>query len=406
MKPWRACLVAAAAGGAADAADTAAAATTAATTADGRFDAAYAACSGRLLALYAAEVAPARAWPVVGAEPAHFPAFGLLVGSYGVYRESTLCDGVFDASVKQVVCACIAASNQCSFCSNGHAICARLGGQGGAFKLVRERTAEHIHDPRLRSICQWALAFPDAHAHAIRNPPPLAPRDACELLGSILHVLYKNVFVKIFVGLSVFPEDAPRPLRVAGSNAASLAVVNRLIGLLMARPRGVVPGRMKEVWSLLPTPFDPATVALPADLWWAAPNQGIADAIRFMVAEHERVERAWLLPAVAACVRRYVATEFGRPDRDAEPPWAAAAATPAAVGGADNAFLASFLLTVGLAAESVDAALLDDFRHRYRRTGAAELMLKEVVSWASWLAARRVVGWMAEHASPRPDGST
>lgn len=81
--------------------------------------------------------------------------------------------------------------NECVFCSNGHAVCARLGGQNGASKLVRDRNADHIEDERIRSICQWALSFPDKDSEAIRNPPPMSPRDACELLGSVLHVIYK-----------------------------------------------------------------------------------------------------------------------------------------------------------------------------------------------------------------------
>lgn len=209
----------------------------------------------------------------------------------------------------------------------------------------------------------------------------------------------RNVFVKLFVGSSVFPEDAPAAVRLAARNTVSLAVVNRLIIFSLAHRTNMVPGRMKEVWALLPTAFDPAHVELPADLWWAVPNQWFADAIRFMVADHDRVERTWLPPAVAACVRQYLETPFGRAERDMGPLWATEAVTAAAV-GEDNVFLASFLLTAALSAESVDEALLQDFRDRYLHVGTTDLMLKEVVSWASWMAARRVVAWMAERASP------
>jgi len=74
----------------------------------------------------------------------------------------------------------------------------------------------------------------------------------------------------------------------------------------------------------------------------------------------------------------------------------------AEVVGDDDAFLAAFLLTAGLSASAVGPPLLQAFRMRFRDRGAdVELMLREGLSWVAWTVARRVVGWMAAHASPR-----
>lgn len=209
------------------------------------------------------------------------------------------------------------------------------------------------------------------------------------------------MFAKIFVGKSAVPESFPLPIRVAGRNSVSLAALNRLMALSMSRPTDMVPGRMAEVWAKLPTPFDPASVELPGDLWWAEPNKNIAAAVRYMVAEEDRVERKWIPPPVAGCVRHYLATQYGRAGRSTRPMWAQEAVT-ADVVGEEDAFLVSFLLTAALASGTVDKPLLQAFRDRFRHVGApVELMLKEVISWAAWTTARAVVAWMAEHASPR-----
>eukprot|EP00168_Porphyra_purpurea_P020003 TRINITY_DN8220_c0_g1_i1.p3 TRINITY_DN8220_c0_g1~~TRINITY_DN8220_c0_g1_i1.p3 ORF type:complete len:206 (-),score=68.55 TRINITY_DN8220_c0_g1_i1:195-812(-) len=193
-----------------------------------------------------------------------------------------------------------------------------------------------------------------------------------------------------------------------------MAALNKAFAaFVIARPSKLAPGGCRQVWARLPDPFDPTAVALPDDLWWAAPNGQIADALRFVAAEQARAEARWLPPPVAACVRTYVATEYhgqvmggaddggGEDEGAATPAWATTAVATDVVGD-DDAFLTAFLLTAGLAASVVGPPLLQAFRTRFRDRGEdVELMLREGISWVAWTVARRTVGWMAVHASPR-----
>lgn len=75
-----------------------------------RIDPAYEECSAWLLEVFSQEVMACKDWDGWGISIAHFPAFTVFMGMYGLFREATLCDGVFERGVKEVVCACVSAS--------------------------------------------------------------------------------------------------------------------------------------------------------------------------------------------------------------------------------------------------------------------------------------------------------
>jgi len=257
-------------------------------------------------------------------------------------------------------------------------------------------------DDRLASFLAWARSFRFPHSPAVQSPPLLLPRDAVELLGTILQVLYKNAMVKLFVGMHPLPDAAPAALRALNKQPRMLAALNRLLALaFMKDAKSARPGRMAEVWSALPTPFHPAGVILPDDLRWSAPNGDIADALRFMHAEQERVRTALIPTCVSHAFVGWL-NAWGGAVPDARDDWAAALETEAVVAaGPDAVFLARFVAVAGVAAEQMPAGGLTEFRARWAGDDP-ELALKSVCSWASWMTARRVVAWMAAPLAAEP----
>lgn len=350
---------------------------------DPRIASEYAASSAAMLDLFSNEVLAVKRWPNWGIPEAHFPAFSSFLAVYGVWREATLVDGAFDRGIKEIICACVSISSSCNFCANGHAVCARLGGIEGALTLLRDRNAGHIQDERVRTLATWALAVRDPDSESVRHPPPMSPRDAAELLGSVIHAIYKNVFASIFVGAGRLPDAFPKPMRSASKYPLAMAGMNRMMQLcLMPRSKRATPRRIREVWAQLPTPFDPSSVVLPPDLWWSMPNEAIADALRFMVVEQGRIETRWLPPPVATGVSQFINTEYrGLSLSHTDGATAAAVAAMPDVVSEDDVFLASFLLSAALDSSAVRGDMLDQFRHRYEHLDeAVELMMREVIS--------------------------
>ena len=191
-------------------------------------------------------------------------------------------------------------------------------------------------------------------------------------------------------------------VRAPLKGGALLAALNRLLALaFMKDAKSARPGRMAEVWSALPTPFHPAGVILPDDLRWSAPNGDIADALRFMHAEQERVRTALIPTCVSHAFVGWL-NAWGGAVPDARDDWAAALETEAVVAaGPDAVFLARFVAVAGVAAEQMPAGGLTEFRARWAGDDP-ELALKSVCSWASWMTARRVVAWMAAPLATEP----
>lgn len=247
----------------------------------------------------------------------------------------------------------------------------------------------------------WARSFRSPDSVAIRVPPRLLPRDAVELLGTVLQILYKNNMVKLFVGQGPLPDAAPAVVRALNSRPRLLAALNRMIVLTFKDAKGSQPGQLKEVWAALPEPFTPAGRELPRDVRWALPNENVADALRFMHAEQERVRMRFIPTVVAAAFIGYLNAWRGQ-QPDAAIDWPAAIETEGVcAAGADTVFLARFVLVAGVAAAQMPKARLAEFTRRWSGDDP-ELALKSVCSWASWMVARRVVSWMAVRLASVP----
>jgi len=287
---------------------------------------------------------------------------------------------------------------------NGHALCARASGKSWSLRSSLVAANEEVNvtgDDRLASFLSWARSFRFPHSPAVQSPPLLLPRDAVELLGTLLQVLYKNAMVKLFVGLHPLPDAAPAALRALNKQPRMLAALNRLLVLAFKDAKSARRGRMAEVWSALPTPFHPAGVVLPDDLRWAAPNAHVADALRFMHVEQERV-RTTLIPSCVSDAFVGWLNAWAGAVPDARVDWAAAVETEAVqAAGPDAVFLARFVVVAGVAGEQMPAGGLDEFRARWAGHDP-ELALKSVCSWASWMTARRIVAWMAAPLAAEP----
>lgn len=371
---------------------------------DPRLAAAYARSNAALLAIFSDEYVETRQWSSWGPDAAHLPAFTLWAAWYGIYRESTVLSGVYERSLKEIVASTVSTANDCHFCGNGHALCARASGAVWSLRkslsAVKDDTV-NVADDRLASFLVWARSFRSPDSVAIRVPPRLLPRDAVELLGTILQTLYKNAMVKLFVGQGPLPDAAPAVVRALNSRPRLLAALNRMIALTFKDAKGSQPGRLKEVWAALPEPFTPAGWELPRDVRWALPNENVADALRFMHAEQERVRTRFIPTVVAAAFVGYLNAWRGQ-EPDAATDWPAAVETEGVrAAGDDTVFLARFVVVAGVATAQMPKARLAEFTRRW--SGAdPELALKSVCSWASWMAARRMVSWMAVRLASVP----
>ncbi|GAB0494197.1 hypothetical protein MMPV_005488 [Pyropia vietnamensis] len=372
---------------------------------DPRIPCAYARSNAELLTIFSDEYVETRQWSSWGPDAAHLPAFTLWAAWYGIYRESTVISGVYERNIKEIIASTVSVANGCQFCGNGHALCARAMGASWSLRKslsAAKDTSVDVMNERLASFLVWARSFRAPDSAAIRTPPLLLPRDAVELLGTILQVLYKNGMVKLFVGLGALPDAAPTVVRTLNNRPRLLAVLNQMLVYAIKDTKGSKPGRMKEVWETLPEPFSPAGVELPKDVRWSLPNENIADALRFMHTEQERVRTRFIPTVVSSAFLGFLnAWRGGVPNPATD--WPAAVETDSVkAAGPDTVFFARFVVVAGVAGEQMPKERLDEFLRRWRGVEQPDVALKSVCSWASWMVARRIVSWMAMPLAMEP----
>lgn len=295
----------------------------------------------------------------------HSPAPKLMAAVWSLLRE-TLLAGTVDRVKKEVVAATISQINACPFCVDAHTTMLHATGHHAVVDaLLRGETPSH--DPQLAALVQWTWA--NRLAPPTPLPPPFAPNDAPELLGTVFAFHYLNRMANVFLGDSFLP--LPTVLK-----GLTRRVVGATIGKSMVRslPAGS---------SLSFVPAAP----LPADLAWAQPNKVVSSALAGFSNVVEEAGLATLSTPVRLLAHQYLQRWQGAA------PGLSRRWVEDAIGDLPERerSAARLVLLTALAAYQVDAASIAAFRTHY----PTDQQLIEVTAWASWLAARRATSWFA-----------
>ncbi len=292
----------------------------------------------------------------------HSSAPELLAGVWHIFRES-LVAGEAPRYLKEAVATAVSESNRCPWCVDAHTIMLHAATRHDV--AVAMRRGREPKDSAAAAVVAWAKAS--------RPPQPeelvSQPFDAAwtpEFIGTAVSFHYVNRAVSALLG--------PSPLPFGGRLGA---VTSRIAGRWFAR---AVNRRAPST----STPNVPAQ--LPADLAWAAPAPAIAAAFAEFASSVNRAGAEALDHPTRALVEERVLAwngEFPPPtmswveellselDHEARP-------------GARIALLAA------LAPYQIDDQLISAFRAQ----GAGDARIVGAIAWASWVAARRVAGWL------------
>jgi alkylhydroperoxidase family enzyme len=299
----------------------------------------------------------------------HSPAPGPLAACWMMLRESLLADGRVQRGVKEAVAAAVSVGNSCPYCVTVHA--ATLTGllDASTSSAVSADDLGSIADPQVRAIARWArhsATRPDSQAPGA----PFSKEQAPELAGVAVAFHYLNRMVDIFLTDSPLPPAVP-----AMAHGGALRAFGWFTGA--AARASHPPGSSLE---LLPG------APLPPELWWAAGNPPVADALARACAAIEEAGRQHVPAAVRAAVTTRLAAWDGRPLGPSRS-WVESevSALPAGERAAGRLALLS-----ALASFQVDRSVIDPFR----REQAGDQALIATTSWASMAAARQVGSWL------------
>jgi AhpD family alkylhydroperoxidase len=291
----------------------------------------------------------------------------LLAGVWMAFRESFLAGGV-SRSAKEAVAATVSRLNQCPYCVEAHTMILSAAGEQEIADAISQGRDDHIPNPQVRALVQWAAATRSPDALIVQHPP-FSPQEAPEIIGTAVFFHYINRMVSVLLDKTLtFP-----------NNHWSSETLQQFVHWRFART-------MRQSYPAgNSVPFLPEA-ALPADLAWAETIPAIAAAFARFAAVVERVGAEVLSPVVRECVHAQIQTWKGE-DLGLSRHW-----VKQALNGLDAAAQAAGQLTLltALAPYQIDETVIERFRTYY--FGGEKLL--GALAWGSFTAARRIGTWL------------
>jgi len=296
----------------------------------------------------------------------------LLTASWAAFREPLVAAGHATRMSKEALAATVSRLNECTYCVDAHTIMLYGGGAASvATQLLGGESAERF-DAGFRELCQWAQD--SAAADTVPVAAPFAARQAPEYLGVLVYFHFLNRVINVLIDGSFLP-GSQRARRIA----------RRVGGRLMARnitarhAAGQAPG-------LAAAPGLP----LAPDLGWAAGSPGVASAFAALASATDAAAQRALSPAARAVVEQAVAGWRGEPHGPSAA-WVKQYLT--GVADADRPAVRLALLTALAPFQVAEGDVL-----AYRTAHPSDGEVLGLVSWAAFLAARRIGQWTAAAA--------
>ncbi len=309
----------------------------------------------------------------------HSPAPKVLAGVWSILRE-TLMVGQVDRALKEAVAAAVSKTNECPYCVDVHTSMLHATADHDAASAILRGDYDSIHDPQLNAIVQWVLANRTPNANGVL-PTPFSRSDAPEIIGTAIAFHYINRMANVFLGDTLVP--LPSAFR---------GLTGRLFGATAGK--SLIHHSLRQGDSLKFVP----TAKLPDDLRWAAGNSAVAGAFAGFAQVIEEVGNAVLPEQVRVLVSERVQAWNGEA-MGLNRRWVEDTVVDIKEAHRTAARLA---LLTALASYQVDPSIVEGFRSQY----PDDAQLIAATAWASFTAARRVSGWIAEPYVQQPASDT
>ena len=299
----------------------------------------------------------------------HSPVPHIMAGLWSILREALLA-GQVDRALKEAVAAAVSKMNACPYCVDVHTSMLHATADHAAADAILRGDNNNIHDEQLNAIVQWIVANRTPQANG-GLPPPFAPRDAPEIIGTAVAFHYINRMVNVFLGDTLLP--VPSALK---------GLAGRLFGATAGKR--LLHRSLRQGDSLKFVP--PAQ--LPDDLAWAAANPAVAGAFAGFAQVVEAAGNAVLPEPVRVLVSAYVQAWHGEA-MGMSRRWVEDAVIEIKP---EHRAAARLALLTALASYQVDASVVESFQAGY----PDDAQVIAATAWASFTAARRVGTWLQE----------
>lgn len=308
----------------------------------------------------------------------HAPIPELLAAVWGMLRESIIA-GPVDRTLREVVCESVSAINQCSFCVDAHSMLLAGANARTTADAIHAKRPDLIDDTATRAVAEWAFANRRPGADILRNPP-FTPADAPEIIAAAACFHYIDRLVQVFL-----PDGpVPLPARLRWLRGATIGLAGSVAGKRIMKLDVAPGGSAGAVPQATPS----------AEFRWTAPRPTLAAAFGRTESVIEELGRTALAQPVRQLVQDQVGAWTGQ-EPGISRGWVDDAVQDLTERDRPAGRLA---LLAALAPYQIDEQIIA----RFREAQPTDTDLLAAVSWASFIAMRRVAGWLSP--AERTDG--
>jgi len=295
----------------------------------------------------------------------------LLAGLWMAEREIVLADNKLTREDKEALGVTISQVNSCAYCEDLMNSVVYGANEHELAEQMRYHKQEEIRDERTRLRHTWALSIYNQNAEILYQPP-FSFDEAPEVIGVVMMLSYFNRYAKVFFSGS--------PLATPFSSTTLKMILYRLTGIEL---RESVLRRLKPGLSidLLGSAY------LPQDMQWAAGNSTISAAVSRWALAMEEAANTNVPKRVREVVSKEIAAWEGEPTGLSR---AWLEPKTAGLSEADIAAVRLALLTA-LSPSQMSDDIVEAYKEYFDDTA-----LVVTVSWAAFMASKRVTGWLAD----------
>jgi len=296
---------------------------------------------------------------------ASFPK--LLAGVWMASRESELV-GVVPRSYKEAVAATVSVLNSCPYCVDAHSIMLYATGEKGIANAICDGKYDQISDEKIRKIVKWTLSTLSPGS-STNYDLPFSKESEPEIMGTVVFYHYINRIANVFLS------ETPLPSNISWLTGILKIVAGRMFSRAVKRSKS-----LGDSLKFLPK------ADLPIEFSWAKGSSNVSGAFARFASAVEEIGNTSIDSEVRYCVKEYIASWMGE-NPGVSRKWVELP-TKKLVGS--KRIAAQLALLTAISPHQVDEKIVLGFKRFFPE----DIKLLGLVSWASFLAAKRIGTWL------------
>jgi AhpD family alkylhydroperoxidase len=297
----------------------------------------------------------------------HSPIPKLLAGVWMVSRESELV-GIVPRSHKEAVAATVSSLNSCAYCVDAHSIMLYASSEKKTANAISKLKFDQIPDLEIKKLVKWTLRTLSPGSILNQNPP-FSKESGPEIMGTVVFYHYINRIVNVLLS------ETPLLSNRSWLEGILKIVAGRLFSKAVNRLK--IPG---DSLKFLPR------ANLPAEFNWSKDKTNVKEALASFSAVVEEIGNTTIHHEVRSCVIEFIDSWRGE-NPGISKSWVE---LPTKNLAGEKKVSAHLALLTALAPYQVDENLVLSFRKHF----PGDKKLLGLISWASFIAAKKIGSWL------------